>query len=59
MFEILSYTICPKVLGLIKYINNDEGSFTYRVDWDIHGLFDISEDKDNDKIWNLVGRSVY
>lgn len=58
MFEMLSYNIFPKDVGIIQYISNDVGSFVYRVDWIICGLFDISEDDEDDKNWNIVGRSV-
>lgn len=49
MFEMLSCNIHQNGIGVIQDIDNDKGSFAYQVDWAIHGLFDISEDDENEK----------
>ena len=56
MFEMLGYNIRNKVFGVIKNIYHDS-SFAYQVDWAIHGLFDISEDVEDEKNGQILERS--
>ena len=49
MFEMLSYNIRNSVFGVIKNFYQDSSSFAYQVDWAIYGLFDISEDVEDEK----------
>ena len=50
MFEMLSYNVRNSVFGVINNLYQASYSFAYQVDWEIHGLFDISEDVEDERM---------